>query len=99
MAQQSPRRPALGGKAKSKSKDASGSSRPGSPVFKLRPLQTELRPGQTVDMVLEGCSSTVRVRALPRAAPSLADPLHCGFFCSPFTLAWEKEEVTPRNCF
>ncbi|XP_063024389.1 hydrocephalus-inducing protein homolog [Melospiza melodia melodia] len=34
--------------------------RPGSPVFKLCPAQVDLRPGQTVDMVLEGCSSTVQ---------------------------------------
>ncbi|XP_057890447.1 hydrocephalus-inducing protein homolog [Melospiza georgiana] len=34
--------------------------RPGSPVFKLCPVQVDLRPGQTVDMVLEGCSSTVQ---------------------------------------
>ncbi|NXE99000.1 HYDIN protein, partial [Menura novaehollandiae] len=47
--------PALGG---TKSKGASQSPRPGSPVFKLRPLKMDLRPGQTVEMVLEGCSST-----------------------------------------
>lgn len=34
--------------------------RAGSPVFKLRPLQIDLRPGQTVEMVLEGCSSTAQ---------------------------------------
>ncbi|NXN88965.1 HYDIN protein, partial [Bombycilla garrulus] len=43
-----------------KSKDPSQSPRPGSPVFKLRPLMMELRPGQTVEMVLEGCSSTAQ---------------------------------------
>ncbi|XP_066050989.1 hydrocephalus-inducing protein homolog [Chamaea fasciata] len=50
-----PRGPALGG-----TKDAPQSPRPGSPVFKLWPRQMELRPGQTVDVVLEGCSSTVQ---------------------------------------
>ncbi|NXD22968.1 HYDIN protein, partial [Spelaeornis formosus] len=50
--------PALGA---SKSKDASQTPRDGSPVFKLRPLQMDLRPGQTVEMVLEGCSSTPQV--------------------------------------
>ncbi|NXO67611.1 HYDIN protein, partial [Phainopepla nitens] len=55
--QQSTHRPALSG---TKSKDASQSSRPGSPVFKLRPLMMDLRPGQTVEMVLEGYSSTVQ---------------------------------------
>ncbi|CAN8186584.1 unnamed protein product [Coccothraustes coccothraustes] len=53
----STRPPALGGP---KSKDASQIPRPGSPVFKLRPLQVDLRPGQSVDMVLEGCSSTAQ---------------------------------------
>ncbi|RMC09014.1 hypothetical protein DUI87_14013 [Hirundo rustica rustica] len=54
---QSSCRPALGG---TKSKGASQSPRPGHPVFKLQPPQIDLRPGQTVDMVLEGCSSTVQ---------------------------------------
>ncbi|RXM33054.1 Hydrocephalus-inducing protein [Acipenser ruthenus] len=31
---------------------------PPSPVFKLHPLRTELHPGQSVDMVLEGSSDT-----------------------------------------
>ncbi|XP_059713712.1 hydrocephalus-inducing protein homolog [Haemorhous mexicanus] len=53
----STRPPALGGP---KSKDALQIPRPGSPVFKLRPPQVDLRPGQTVDMVLEGCSSTAQ---------------------------------------
>ncbi|NXN87253.1 HYDIN protein, partial [Bombycilla garrulus] len=53
----STRHPALGG---IKSKDASQTPRPGSPVFKLRPLMMDLRPGQTVEMVLEGCSSTAQ---------------------------------------
>ncbi|XP_068883105.1 hydrocephalus-inducing protein homolog isoform X4 [Aphelocoma coerulescens] len=43
-----------------KSKNASQIPRAGSPVFKLRPLQMDLRPGQTVEMVLEGCSSTAQ---------------------------------------
>ncbi|NXD48612.1 HYDIN protein, partial [Corvus moneduloides] len=51
------RPPALGG---TKSKNASQTPRAGSPVFKLRPLQIDLRPGQTVEMVLEGCSSTAQ---------------------------------------
>ncbi|XP_032925436.1 hydrocephalus-inducing protein homolog isoform X2 [Catharus ustulatus] len=54
---QSTRRPARRG---TKSKDASRSRRPGSPVFKIRPLEVNLRPGQTVDMVLEGCSRTAQ---------------------------------------
>ncbi|RMC08856.1 hypothetical protein DUI87_13850 [Hirundo rustica rustica] len=54
---QSSCRPALGG---TKSKGASQSPRPGHPVFKLQPLQIDLRPGQTVDMVLEVSSSTVK---------------------------------------
>ncbi|XP_041268409.1 hydrocephalus-inducing protein homolog, partial [Onychostruthus taczanowskii] len=48
---------ALGG---TKSKGASPVPRPGSPVFKMRPPQADLRPGQSVDMVLEGCSSTAQ---------------------------------------
>nr|XP_030138199.3 hydrocephalus-inducing protein homolog [Taeniopygia guttata]XP_030138200.3 hydrocephalus-inducing protein homolog [Taeniopygia guttata] len=51
------RAPARGG---SKRKGASQIPRPGSPVFKVRPLQVDLRPGQTVEMVLEGCSSTAQ---------------------------------------
>ncbi|RMC08855.1 hypothetical protein DUI87_13849 [Hirundo rustica rustica] len=54
---QSSCRPALGG---TKSKGASQSPRPGHPVFKLQPRQIDLRPGQTVDMVLEASSSTVK---------------------------------------
>ncbi|XP_050835037.1 hydrocephalus-inducing protein homolog [Serinus canaria] len=53
----STRPPALGGP---KSKDALQIPRPGSPVFKLRPPRVDLRPGQSVDMVLEGCSSTAQ---------------------------------------
>ncbi|XP_016156554.1 PREDICTED: hydrocephalus-inducing protein homolog [Ficedula albicollis] len=54
----STRLPALRG---TKSKNVSQSPRPGSPVFKLQPLMMDLRPGQTVEMVLEGCSSTAQV--------------------------------------
>ncbi|NXP25966.1 HYDIN protein, partial [Scytalopus superciliaris] len=41
-----------------KGKKASKSLRPISPVFKLQPPQMELMPGQSMDMVLEGFSST-----------------------------------------
>ncbi|XP_039554354.1 hydrocephalus-inducing protein-like, partial [Passer montanus] len=51
------RAPALGG---TKSKGASPMPRPGSPVFRLWPPQVDLRPGQSADMVLEGCSSTAQ---------------------------------------
>lgn len=85
----STRPPALSG---TKSKNASQTPRPSSPVFKMQPLQVDLRPGQTVEMVLEGCSSTAQVRPLPRAEPSLSDPLHWGFFCSPLTFAWERSK-------
>ncbi|XP_066196391.1 hydrocephalus-inducing protein homolog, partial [Sylvia atricapilla] len=50
-----PRGPALRG-----TKDAPQRPRPGSPVFKLQPMQMDLRPGQTVQVVLEGYSSTVQ---------------------------------------
>ncbi|NXT69414.1 HYDIN protein, partial [Chaetops frenatus] len=53
----STRPPALGG---TKHKAASQTPRSGSPVFKLQLLQVELRPGQTGEMVLEGCSSTAQ---------------------------------------
>ncbi|NWV44296.1 HYDIN protein, partial [Grantiella picta] len=53
----SSRPPALGG---TKNKNASQIPRPGSPVFKLQPLQLDLKPGETAEMVLEGCSSTAR---------------------------------------
>nr|XP_054497043.1 hydrocephalus-inducing protein-like [Agelaius phoeniceus] len=46
--------------AATKGRGAAPIPRPGSPVFKVRPVQVDLRPGQTVDMVLEGCSSTVQ---------------------------------------
>ncbi|NWV17226.1 HYDIN protein, partial [Origma solitaria] len=45
----------LGG---AKGKDASQIPKPGSPVFKLWPQRMDLKPGETVEMVLEGCSST-----------------------------------------
>ncbi|NXF81935.1 HYDIN protein, partial [Sclerurus mexicanus] len=41
-----------------KGKKPSEALRPISPVFKLQPPQMELMPGQTMDMVLEGFSST-----------------------------------------
>ncbi|NWY49823.1 HYDIN protein, partial [Chionis minor] len=44
-----------------KGKDASQSSKPACPVFKLRPLRLELMPGRTVEMMLEGSSSTPQV--------------------------------------
>ncbi|NXY09427.1 HYDIN protein, partial [Pteruthius melanotis] len=53
----STRPPALGG---TKSENASQIPRPGSPVFKLQPVLMDLRPGQTVEMVLEGCSNTAQ---------------------------------------
>ncbi|XP_032925482.1 hydrocephalus-inducing protein homolog isoform X2 [Catharus ustulatus] len=53
----STRPPALSG---TKNKGASQSPRPCSPVFKLQPRMVDLRPGQTVEMVLEGCSSTAQ---------------------------------------
>ncbi|KAL2300220.1 hypothetical protein Nmel_012186 [Mimus melanotis] len=53
----STRPPALRG---TKCKDVSQSPRPHSPVFKLQPLMMDLRPGQTAEMVLEGCSSTAQ---------------------------------------
>lgn len=45
------------------------------PVFTLQPLRTELMPGQTAEMVLEGSCRTPQVRS-----PS-------GHFCSPLTFA------------
>ncbi|NXS73554.1 HYDIN protein, partial [Pandion haliaetus] len=44
-----------------KGKDSSQSPKPACPVFKLRPLRTELMPGKTVEMMLEGSSSTPQV--------------------------------------
>ncbi|NXK09844.1 HYDIN protein, partial [Herpetotheres cachinnans] len=47
--------------SKAKGKDSSQSPKPACPVFKLQPLRTELMPGKTVEMVLEGSSSTPQV--------------------------------------
>ncbi|XP_063267145.1 hydrocephalus-inducing protein homolog [Prinia subflava] len=48
------------GPAGARSGEDSQRPRPGSPVFKLRPSHMDLRPGQSVEMVLEGCSSTAQ---------------------------------------
>ncbi|KAM6294461.1 hydrocephalus-inducing protein homolog [Aegotheles albertisi] len=50
--------PALSG---TKGKDSSPSPKPACPVFKLRPLVMELMPGKTMEMMLEGFSSTPQV--------------------------------------
>ncbi|NXK55437.1 HYDIN protein, partial [Chauna torquata] len=52
------RLPAVGN---TKGKNSSQSPQPASPVFKLRPLRMELMPGRTMEMVLEGSSSTPKV--------------------------------------
>ncbi|NXQ99391.1 HYDIN protein, partial [Sagittarius serpentarius] len=52
------RLPAL---SNAKGRDSSQSPKPACPVFKLRPLRTELMPGRTAEMVLEGSSSTPQV--------------------------------------
>ncbi|XP_042653703.1 LOW QUALITY PROTEIN: hydrocephalus-inducing protein homolog [Tyto alba] len=44
-----------------KGKGPSQSPVPACPVFKLRPLRVELMPGKTMDMMLEGFSSTPQV--------------------------------------
>ncbi|XP_074007853.1 hydrocephalus-inducing protein homolog [Numenius arquata] len=44
-----------------KGKDSSQSPKPACPVFKLRPLRMELMPGETMEMMLEGSSSTPQV--------------------------------------
>ncbi|NWH50429.1 HYDIN protein, partial [Fregata magnificens] len=44
-----------------KGKDSSQSPKPACPVFKLRPLRMELMPGKTMEMTLEGSSSTPQV--------------------------------------
>ncbi|XP_040433979.1 hydrocephalus-inducing protein homolog, partial [Falco naumanni] len=44
-----------------KGTDSFQSPKPACPVFKLQPLRTELMPGKTVEMVLEGSSSTPQV--------------------------------------
>ncbi|TRZ17353.1 hypothetical protein HGM15179_009768 [Zosterops borbonicus] len=48
------------GPAPRSTRDAPQGPRPDSPVFKLWPMYMELGPGQAVEMVLEGCSSTVQ---------------------------------------
>ncbi|NXI70129.1 HYDIN protein, partial [Anseranas semipalmata] len=52
------RLPAVGN---TKGKNPSQSPQPASPVFKLRPLRMELMPGRTMEMMLEGSSSTPKV--------------------------------------
>ncbi|XP_075290309.1 hydrocephalus-inducing protein homolog isoform X2 [Opisthocomus hoazin] len=44
-----------------KGKDSSQSPKPACPVFKLQPTRMELMPGKTMEMVLEGSSSTPQV--------------------------------------
>ncbi|NWU95982.1 HYDIN protein, partial [Upupa epops] len=44
-----------------KGKDSSQSPKAACPVFKLRPLKLELMPGKTMEMMLEGFSSTPQV--------------------------------------
>ncbi|NXG68880.1 HYDIN protein, partial [Baryphthengus martii] len=44
-----------------KGKDSSQSLKSACPTFKLRPLRAELMPGKTMEMVLEGFSSTPQV--------------------------------------
>ncbi|NXS93719.1 HYDIN protein, partial [Jacana jacana] len=44
-----------------KGKGSSWSPKPACPVFKLRPLRMELMPGKTMEMMLEGSSSTPQV--------------------------------------
>ncbi|XP_075621905.1 hydrocephalus-inducing protein homolog [Balearica regulorum gibbericeps] len=52
------RLPAIGN---TKGKDSSQSPKPACPVFKLQPLRMELTPGKTMEMMLEGSSSTPQV--------------------------------------
>uniref|UniRef100_A0A8C3CDK8 HYDIN protein n=1 Tax=Cairina moschata TaxID=8855 RepID=A0A8C3CDK8_CAIMO len=52
------RLPAVGN---TKGKNSSQRPQPTSPVFKLRPLRMELMPGRTMEMMLEGSSSTPKV--------------------------------------
>ncbi|XP_059684686.1 hydrocephalus-inducing protein homolog [Gavia stellata] len=52
------RLPAIG---TTKGKDSAQNPKPACPVFKLRPLRMELMPGKTVEMTLEGFSSTPQV--------------------------------------
>ncbi|KFQ76081.1 Hydrocephalus-inducing protein, partial [Phaethon lepturus] len=44
-----------------KGKGSSQSPKPAGPVFKLQPLRMELMPGKTMEMILEGSSSTPQV--------------------------------------
>ncbi|NXT36809.1 HYDIN protein, partial [Pelecanoides urinatrix] len=44
-----------------KGKDSSQNPKPACPVFKLRPLRMELMPGKTMEVMLEGSSSTPQV--------------------------------------
>ncbi|NXX62461.1 HYDIN protein, partial [Scopus umbretta] len=52
------RLPAIGN---TKGKDYSQSPRPACPVFQLRPLRMELMPGKTMEVILEGFSSSPQV--------------------------------------
>ncbi|KAM9269036.1 LOW QUALITY PROTEIN: hydrocephalus-inducing protein homolog [Cariama cristata] len=52
------RLPAIGS---TKGRDSSQRPKPACPVFKLRPLRMELMPGKSVEVVLEGSSSTPQV--------------------------------------
>ncbi|KAM6253129.1 hydrocephalus-inducing protein homolog [Porphyrio hochstetteri] len=45
----------------SRGKGSSQNPKPASPVFKIHPLTTELMPGQSVEVTLEGSSSTPQV--------------------------------------
>ncbi len=58
-----------------KGKASLQSRKPACPVFKLHPPRMELMPGQSMEMVLEGFSSTPQVR-LPRGL-SLSHQITC----------------------
>ncbi|NXJ80823.1 HYDIN protein, partial [Trogon melanurus] len=47
--------------ANAKGRDSSQGFKPTCPVFKLQPLRVDLMPGKTVEMMLEGSSSTPQV--------------------------------------
>lgn len=68
--------------------DPSQSPRTCSPVFKLQLLLMDLRPGQTVEVVLGDSSSTAQCPG--EVEPSLSDPHHWGFFCSPLDIFLRK---------
>ncbi|XP_068267686.1 LOW QUALITY PROTEIN: hydrocephalus-inducing protein homolog [Nyctibius grandis] len=51
----------LPGVSNAKGKDSSQSPKPASPVFQVRPPIMELMPGETMEVMLEGLSSTVQV--------------------------------------